>query len=846
MSKLFLLRLATLVTCAALGATGCGKPKEHHLLLPRASSTGVVATPPDASGSAALPAPAVSAAPDVTLLTAEADGVRVTVGLRSLGAAGLRAYSRAQVEVKLQDSAVQSGPVTGRQPLLWLVKQDGENPPDRVACKRTVRDILGGTTALRPAAHFNHFELLALDDHASVSILDPQLASTKTRMVAQVSLSGPAADSVATGRDAVVSLPDQGEVAKILVEKRQSQSYAVGGHPYDLEVLAGGALVVAGDVTGTALSIVDLSLSPTESAAVSHVQVGEGPHRLAASPQGDVVATTTAAKRAVALVNPLTHKVIAQAKLAGPAIALTWSAAANAAYALGEDGVISKVRGTEPVARTAAKGRGVDLVASADGRYLAVLRDQPPVLEVLDTATDSIVYATPVARKPVRLLRGAAMVLAVHADSANVEGLDLAKFDPKQPTGTVKIALGSQGFPAGVLAPWLAAAPDGEGAFVLNPADRNVYQWMEGMVAPQGSSALYPWTARGILASDQALAEFSPGVYRTEGTLPAPGRYTAVMLARGTPQVLTCTTLSVAPDLEQRDLQRVRAAIVSPAGQANVAGELRIRLTSLDNQPIDNVADLDVTVVQLPDFSSILSMRKVGPGEYAASVTPANAGPHNVMIGAPSLGLVQGRALAVRWEVAADGAAIAPTAVATADAGSGSVPAAMPVPDGFPDVTLLDQDGRKVRFLTDVIKGKTVFFNSFFTSCGGTCPVQSSVFSALQKRLGARVGKDVVLVSVTVDPENDTPEVLKTYAAKYGAGPGWYFLTGDEKDVQKVLEAMDLYAKRPDNHSPMAAVGHEPSMLWRKVLNLKAPAALEAELKALEHDVAQRRPAKGK
>lgn len=164
---------------------------------------------------------------------------------------------------------------------------------------------------------------------------------------------------------------------------------------------------------------------------------------------------------------------------------------------------------------------------------------------------------------------------------------------------------------------------------------------------------------------------------------------------------------------------------------------------------------------------------------------------------------------------------------------------------GFPDVTLTDQDGRKVRFVSDVIKGKIVFFNSFFTSCGGTCPVQSSVFSALQKRLGARVGKDVVLVSVTVDPENDTPAVLKNYAAKYGATPGWYFLTGEEKDLQKVLEAMDLYAKRPEEHSPMAAVGHEPSMRWRMVLNLKAPTALEAELKALEQDIADRPPVPG-
>lgn len=833
-----LMRLSLAVTCALIATAGCEKSKPRHLLLPKTSppTADVTAAPP-------LPAPAVSAAPDVTSTTAVHAGVQVTVGLRTLGAAGLRAYTRAQIDVQLQDTASQASPVAGRQPLLWLVKQTGAEAPDAEACKRTVRDILGGTTALRPAAHFNHFELLTLDDHASVSILDPLLASTKTRMVGQVSLAGPAADIAATGRDAVVSLPDQGDVVKVLVEKRQALTYAVGGHPYDLEVLAGDALVVAGDVTGTALAIVDLSRSPTAAESVAHVTVGVGPHRLAASPKGDVIATTTHARRAVAIVNPLTRKVITQVPLASAAVTLTWSAAANAAYALGEDGVISRVRAGEPVARTAAKGRGVDLVASADGRWLAVLRDQPPLLEVLDTSSDSIVLSTPVAAAPVRLLRGPAMALAVHAGSPNVEGLDLSRFDPAHPPGVAKMTLGSQGFPAGVLAPWLAAAPSGEGSFVLNPSDRNVYQWMEGMVAPQGSSALYPWTARGILASDQALREVSPGTYRTDGTLPGPGHYTAVMLARGTPQVLTCTSVEVAPDLEQRDLQRVRAAVVSPPGQAKVASELRIRLTTLENQPVRDVADLSVTVVQLPDFSEIVALHKAGPGEYAGTVTPANAGPHQVMVSAPSLGIGEGRALAVRWEVSDQALGAPATPPTTADAASGSAPMPMPVEAGFPDVTVLDQDGRKVRFASEVIKGKIVFFNSFFTSCGGTCPVQSSVFSALQKRLGARVGKDIVLVSVTVDPENDTPEVLKAYATKYGAGPGWYFLTGAEKDLQKVLEAMDLYAKRPDDHSPMAAVGHEPSMLWRKVLNLKAPAALEAELKALEQDVARRPPA---
>lgn len=830
------------------GAISCKKSGTHRLLLPKPAAASV-AMP---AALAVQPMQPVPAALDVTSTTVTQDGMGLTVSLRSLSA-GLRAYSRATAQVQLRDAAIESAPLTGRQPQLWLVKQEpGAADADREGCKRIVRDILGGATALRPAAHFNHFELLTLDDNASVSIIDPLLASSKTRMVGQITLAGPAADIVAVGRDAVVSLPDHGQVVQLLVEKRRSLPYDVGGHPYDLEVLPGGGVVVAGDVTGTTLAFVDLSRTPTQVGAVSHVEVGAGPHRLAVAPQGDTLATTTAGRRGVALVDLSSRTVVARAPLSSAAVAIAWSAAAQAGYALSENGIVTRVRKTDAAVQSAPRGRGVDLAVSDDGRWLAVLRDQPASLEILDTSKDSdapgglVVFAAPVLPKPVRLVRSPSMVVVLHAGIAEAEALDVEKFDPKRPAGAARITVGDHGFPAAVLAPWLAPAPNDEGSFILNPADRNVYQWMEGMAAPSGSSALYPWTARGVLASDQSLREVAPGTYQTDGTLPAPGRYTAVLLARGTPQLLACTAVDIAPDLEQRDLQRVRATVTSPAGQVGVASELRVALTGLDGQPLADAPDVQMIVVQLPDFHDQPVLRKVGPSEYAATVTPEHTGPHEVMVQAVSLGLGAGKGLALRWEVhgaAAPAAPVAPVAAAAGGAGAAADDAGK---GSLPDVTLIDQDGVKRRFLTDVARGKTVFFNSFFTTCGGTCPVQTSVFAALQKRLGSRVGKDIVLISVTVDPENDTPEVLKAYATKYGAGPGWYFLTGTEKDVQQVLEAMDLYAKRPDDHSPMAAVGHEPSMLWRKVLNLKAPAALEAELTALEQDVARRSPVKHK
>lgn len=99
-----------------------------------------------------------------------------------------------------------------------------------------------------------------------------------------------------------------------------------------------------------------------------------------------------------------------------------------------------------------------------------------------------------------------------------------------------------------------------------------------------------------------------------------------------------------------------------------------------------------------------------------------------------------------------------------------------------PDFTLTDQDGQMVTLSS--LQGKIVLLDFIFTRCPGPCPLLSLKFSQLQKQLGDRLGKDVMLVSVTIDPRHDTPEVLKEYAKRYEANTaGWKFLTGSTRDI---------------------------------------------------------------
>src|SRR2546430_7458148 len=97
-----------------------------------------------------------------------------------------------------------------------------------------------------------------------------------------------------------------------------------------------------------------------------------------------------------------------------------------------------------------------------------------------------------------------------------------------------------------------------------------------------------------------------------------------------------------------------------------------------------------------------------------------------------------------------------------------------------PDTTLLDQNGREVRFKSDVLGERTVAIHFIFTSCRAICPVMGAAFAKLQDRLGDRLGKDISLVSISIDPVTDTPARMKQWGEQFGARPGWSLLTGDK------------------------------------------------------------------
>src|SRR5215831_870533 len=134
----------------------------------------------------------------------------------------------------------------------------------------------------------------------------------------------------------------------------------------------------------------------------------------------------------------------------------------------------------------------------------------------------------------------------------------------------------------------------------------------------------------------------------------------------------------------------------------------------------------------------------------------------------------------------------------------------------FPNLPVVTQDGKTVRFYDDLLKGKIVVINFIYTSCQDICPIATARLAQVEEKLGDKVGRDFFFISMTVDPEHDTPERLNEYAKAFGAGTGWTFVTGKPEDVRAINYKLGERSTSLSEHRNEIVLGNEPSGQWQR------------------------------
>lgn len=158
----------------------------------------------------------------------------------------------------------------------------------------------------------------------------------------------------------------------------------------------------------------------------------------------------------------------------------------------------------------------------------------------------------------------------------------------------------------------------------------------------------------------------------------------------------------------------------------------------------------------------------------------------------------------------------------------------------FPNVELVSSNGEKFRFFDDLIKDKVVMINFIYTRCPDACPLETAKLSELYQILGDRVGDDVFMYSITIDPDHDTPEVLKNYMQTYQIESGWEFFTGKEEDILLLRRKLGLYIsevnKDPLDHNLSMIVGNQATGRWMKKSPFENPYILATEIGTWLHN----------
>jgi cytochrome oxidase Cu insertion factor (SCO1/SenC/PrrC family) len=149
----------------------------------------------------------------------------------------------------------------------------------------------------------------------------------------------------------------------------------------------------------------------------------------------------------------------------------------------------------------------------------------------------------------------------------------------------------------------------------------------------------------------------------------------------------------------------------------------------------------------------------------------------------------------------------------------------------IPDVGVVDHNGKALNFYTDLVRGRTVAIQFIFTSCSTICKPLSAIFSELQREFADQ--PEVQLISISVDPGNDTSERLKSHATKFSAGPQWSLVTGKSSDIEQLLRALGAWTANRADHSGLLLIGNDRSGKWTRANGLAAPDSIADVLRSV-------------
>jgi DNA-binding beta-propeller fold protein YncE len=559
----------------------------------------------------------------------------------------LRAGDDVTFRFRLTDAAT-GAPISVAKPAAWLSPREENEPRDNGSLAKKIGALIQGNMIVPAELDLNQFYVLALNDDATITVVDPRFGFGGTKLLALVTLPGNGADWVLSpdGNRLFVSIPSADRVVVV-----DTASWTVSGAVSSLVRPTRLILQEDGHYLWTATETGVVAIDTERTTQSASIQTGDGAHQLALGRNDAVLYVSNPLSGTVSIIDGRRLVKVSDVATGGAPAAVAFSAASQSAYVLDEtDGTISVLLGDPPalVRRIAVAAGAKTLDFAPGGRVAFVASPARHELAVIDAAADRIVRRVAADGEPDQVAFTSQMAYIRQAGSALVRLVPLDNLATNEgPAPVIDVPCGRN--PLGrrgpdCLAPAIARASGEDAVLLTNPADQTLYYYKEGLSAPMGSFRNYGHEPCAVLAVDRSLRAVAPGVFQTVARLRRSGRFD-VALFLDNPRLVHCFELEIEPDPRTPPSPPAIAVRSVNAEQPLVVGRVQGLAFRLEEQPsgsaVSGKSDVRVLATLPARWQQLVSATAV-PGQhgtYAISFTPPHAGLYCFYVECPSASL---------------------------------------------------------------------------------------------------------------------------------------------------------------------------------------------------------------
>ncbi|HZI59292.1 MAG TPA: YncE family protein [Pyrinomonadaceae bacterium] len=585
----------------------------------------------------------------------EREGVEIEFTIEPLEEAGkpseLMEAKEATVRFKINDKATKT-PLSGVKPSVWLT-QRGAGETDQKECREKVQSFLQGSLRSRPDVDLNAYYLLALNDEANISVIDPLLGFGSSKLLTLVMLKGRGEDwaQKASDEKLFVSVPLVNQVAvvdtstwKIIANIDSGMKPArVRLQPDERYLWVGNDATAPNEQSG--VTVIDA----TTLKVVAQLSTGKGHHEIDFSSDNRFAFITNEEDGTLSVIDIPKLVKVRDLKIGGPLTSVVFSELGNALYIVnGVEGSIAVVdtRSHEVATRIQTKPGIKHLRFAPGGRWGFVPNPVENVVYVLDASTNRLAHTISVEKGPDQVAFTDTFAYVRSAGSSEVSMVRLSTLSDQPDVAKFP---GGQNAPADVpletsARDVIVPAPEGSSVLVANPADRIIYYYSEGMAAPMGSFQNYRRKPRAVMVIDRSLREVSSGVYVATTRLPKSGIYDVAFLL-DSPRITHCFNAEAKPnpDVRREKPIAVRIEYLNKGTQLRIGENYKLRFKLYDtstSKPKSDLKDVRVLTFLAPatwqkrDFA-----RSVGDGVYELDIKVPQPGLYFVFVESKSQGV---------------------------------------------------------------------------------------------------------------------------------------------------------------------------------------------------------------